>query len=60
MQSEQKLILVADDNNENRQVLGSLLIINGYEVGATSDGHKAFELVNNKHPEGQDITEEYS
>ncbi len=35
------LILIVDDNNENRQVPGSLLVIRGYEVGAASDGHKA-------------------
>ncbi len=51
MQSEKKLILVADDNNENRQVLGSLLIRSGYEVGAASDGHKALEFIKNKLPD---------
>ncbi len=51
MQSEKKLILVVDDNNENRQVLGSLLIRSGYEVGAASDGHKALEFIKNQPPE---------
>ena len=32
-------------------MLGSLLIISGYEVGMASDGHKALEFIKNKHPD---------
>ncbi len=51
MQNKKKLILIADDNHENRQVLGSLLAISGYEVGAASDGHKALEFIRNEPPD---------
>lgn len=51
MQGKNKLILIVDDNQENRQVLGSLLIRSGYEVGVASDGHKALEFVKNEPPD---------
>jgi len=51
MQNKKKLILIADDNHENRQVLGSLLTISGYEVGVSSDGPKTLEFVKNKLPD---------
>jgi len=51
MESKKKLILIVDDNKENRQVLGSLLIRNGYEVGVAQDGYKALEFVKSKPPD---------
>ena len=51
MQSKQKLILIVDDNPDNRKILGSLLIRNGYEVGAASDGHKALEFIKYEPPD---------
>ncbi len=51
MAEEKKLILIVDDNPENRQVLGSLLLEVGYEVGAAPDGYKALEFIENEEPD---------
>jgi signal transduction histidine kinase/HPt (histidine-containing phosphotransfer) domain-containing protein len=51
MQSEKMLILIVDDNPENRKVLGSFLTQNGYEVGVSSSGYKALEFIENKLPD---------
>ncbi len=51
MKNKKKLILIADDNHENRQVLGSLLMRNDYEVGVASDGYKALEFIKNELPD---------
>lgn len=51
MGSKKKLILIVDDNPENIKVLGNLLKNNGYEVGASSDGNKAFEFIKNEIPD---------
>ena len=51
MQSNKKLILIVDDNPDNRKILGSLLTQNGYEVGVATDGHKALKFIKNKLPD---------
>lgn len=51
MENKKKLILIVDDNPENRKVLGSVLVKEGYEVGAAPDGLKALEFVKNEHPD---------
>ncbi len=51
MDREGKLILIVDDNPENRKVLGSLLTKNGYEVGSASDGFKALKFIENIMPD---------
>ena len=51
MEKKKKLILIVDDNPENRKVLGSLLTKNGYEVGSANDGFKALKFVENVQPD---------
>lgn len=51
MTKKRKLILIVDDNSENRKVLGNLLTQNGYEVGSASDGFKALKFIENKIPD---------
>ena len=51
MNKNKKLILVVDDNSENRKVLGNLLSNNGYEVGVASDGFKALKFIENVIPD---------
>jgi DNA-binding response OmpR family regulator len=51
MEKGKKLILIVDDNPENRKVLGSLLTKNGYEVGSASDGFKALKFIENILPD---------
>ncbi len=46
-----KLVLVVDDNSENRKLLGNLLQANNYDVGSASDGERALEFIKNKHPD---------
>ncbi len=48
---KKKLILIVDDNPENRKVLGNILINNGYEVGASPDGFKALEFLKKMEPD---------
>jgi serine/threonine protein kinase len=47
--SERELLLVVDDNPDNREVLGRRLERKGYQVLMAEDGKKALELVDN-HP----------
>ena len=51
MDHKKKLILIVDDNSENRKVLGNLLIKNGYEVGSANDGYKALKFIENIKPD---------
>ena len=51
MSKTSKLILVVDDNSENRKILGNLLTKNGYEVGSASDGFKALKFIENILPD---------
>lgn len=51
MESKKKLILIVDDNPENRKVLGNLLIQNGYEVGVCTDGFKALDFIQKVEPD---------
>ncbi|MBI9089331.1 MAG: response regulator [Desulfobacterium sp.] len=51
MEINKKLILIVDDNPENRKVLGTLLINNGYDVGAASDGQKALDFIQIEQPD---------
>ena len=51
MDKRKKLVLIVDDNPENRKALGSLLVNNGYEVGASSDGQKALDFVEKVKPD---------
>ena len=48
---KKKLILIIDDNPENIKVLGSLLTSKDYEVGASADGLRGLEFVNNVKPD---------
>lgn len=50
-EQKNRLILIVDDNPENRKVLGSLLVEHGYEVGASSDGPKALEFIKKERPD---------
>ncbi|MFH1075964.1 MAG: response regulator [Pseudomonadota bacterium] len=45
------IILIADDNPQNLQFLGSLLSENGYEVGIAQDGAKALEFTRKNTPD---------
>lgn len=45
-----KMILIVDDNAENRKLLGSLLVKAGYEVGVAKDGNSALEFLKNERP----------
>ncbi len=45
MKKKRKLILIVDDNAENRKVLGNLLVNNNYEVVVANDGFKALSLL---------------
>lgn len=51
MENKKQLILIVDDNPENRKVLLSFLINKGYEVGSSRDGYKAIEFVKNEKPD---------
>lgn len=50
MTDKKRMILIVDDNPENRKVLGSLLVKNGFEVGVAKDGHKALEFLQKVKP----------
>ncbi len=51
MCDKKPLILIADDNSENLQFLGNLLIKNGYDTGVAQDGLVALEFVENEKPD---------
>lgn len=51
MIKQKKLILIVDDNPENRKVLGTLLVNEGYEVGVANDGAQALEFLKNSIPD---------
>ncbi len=51
MDNKKKLLLIVDDNPENRKVLGNLLIQSGYEVGAAPDGRTALDFIKNEPPD---------
>lgn len=51
MFKKKKLILIVDDNPENRKVLGNLLVDEGYEVGVANDGFQALEFLKNSLPD---------
>jgi len=51
MATKKKLILIVDDNPENRQILGSLLVKAGYDVGVSHDGYNALEFVTKVEPD---------
>ncbi len=51
MKINKKLILIVDDNPENRKVIGTLLINNGYDVGAASDGQKGLDFIKSEQPD---------
>lgn len=51
MENRKKLVLIVDDNSENRKVLGSLLVEHGYDVGIAVDGPKALEFLKNEQPD---------
>jgi putative two-component system response regulator len=42
----QEIILIADDNEDNRELLTALLSAEGYQVVCATDGQRALELVN--------------
>jgi DNA-binding response OmpR family regulator len=46
-----KLILIVDDNFENRKFLGLLLLKDGYDVGVAENGQRAFEFIENEMPD---------
>ncbi|MCP4216693.1 MAG: response regulator [bacterium] len=48
---KKKLILIVDDNPDNRKVLGTLLREYGYEVGAAHDGYRALTFIKNELPD---------
>jgi DNA-binding response OmpR family regulator len=50
MGDSKKLVLVVDDNNENRKVIGNILINNGFEVGIAKDGLKALDFIKKEEP----------
>ncbi len=45
------MILIVDDNPENRKVLGNLLVNEDYEVGVANDGFQALEFLKNSLPD---------
>ena len=51
MSHKNTLILVVDDNTENIQFLGSLLMANDYEVGVAHNGIDALTFCENKLPD---------
>ena len=51
MSDETTLILIVDDNQENIQFLGSLLMSKGYEVGVAHNGVDALTFCEKKLPE---------
>ncbi len=51
MGNGKKLILIVDDNPENRKVLGNLLVNSGYDVAVANDGYKTLELLKNLIPD---------
>ncbi len=51
MSNKKPLILVVDDNPQNVQVLGGLLINEEYELGIASNGLKALEFVKERLPD---------
>ncbi|RKZ48353.1 MAG: diguanylate cyclase response regulator [Candidatus Parabeggiatoa sp. nov. 3] len=48
---EKPLILIVDDNQQNLQMLGSILKEKGYRPAIAQDGTKALEFVQKKHPD---------
>ncbi len=51
MENKKRLVLVVDDVEANRKLLGNLLVNNNYDVGSASDGNRALEFIKNKHPD---------
>lgn len=51
MKNKKKLILIVDDDSENRKVLGNILMNNNYDVGIASDGYKALEFLKSELPD---------
>lgn len=51
MEKMKKLILVVDDNPENRKVIGNFLVKNDYEVAVANDGYKALDLLKKLKPD---------
>ena len=49
--SKAALILIVDDNPQNIQFLGKLLIDKGYEIGVALDGDSALEFVRERLPD---------
>ncbi len=45
------LVLIVDDNPQNRQFLGNLLHENGYDLGMAQDGETALNFVENEQPD---------
>ncbi|NQZ56770.1 MAG: response regulator [Lentisphaeraceae bacterium] len=48
---DKKLILIVDDNPQNRKLLGCTLMSKGYDVGVSDDGPKALEFLKNTMPD---------
>lgn len=51
MVEQTPLILVVDDNPQNIQFLGSLLMKERYEVGVAQNGVEAFDFLDIRHPD---------
>ncbi len=51
MSEKSNLILIVDDNPNNIQFLGSLLIPEGYEIGVAGNGVEAFTFCEEKTPD---------
>ncbi len=49
-ESHQGIILVADDNEANRELLSAVLSAEGYQVVCAADGHQALARVNSDSP----------
>ena len=49
--AKKSLILIVDDNADNRKLLGGLLSKEGYEIGVAKDGYHALEFVQKVEPD---------